>query len=239
MRTSIANYMYTVQQNNNDRLSKWLHIDCFVSWLFFFSSIGNCGCNNCPTSYMCCVYRWTWTRTWSKPIMYLLVALQLISERSAEGSSPVAALTYLIYRRVESCSVSLLHSPSRPDVSVLQGPGYRHRSGVSGRSLAGLCHPPRPAVQGWVRSLPPPPGESPSLTSKCCTRWETDVSNHFQMQSKLLYICCNILWHMMGWYWLIQQGLLLTQEDMSGAAAMIDCLSEVKFAHGDVSLSGL
>lgn len=41
---------------------------------------------------------------------------------------------------------------------MLQSPGHRHRPGVSGWSLAGLRHAPRPAVQGRVRSLPPPPG---------------------------------------------------------------------------------
>lgn len=44
-------------------------------------------------------------------------------------------------------------------VSALQGSGYRHRSGPGGRSVAGLCHPPRPGVQGRVCSLPPPPGD--------------------------------------------------------------------------------
>lgn len=107
-------------------------------------------------------------------------------------------------------------------VSVLQGSGYRHWPGVSGRSLAGLCHSPWPAVQGWVCSLPPPPGNSPYLFSKYCLCWKRV---HEMMHSKLfnIYITC--------WYWLIREGLLITLEDIPVAA-------EGKFAD-DVSLSGL
>lgn len=64
------------------------------------------------------------------------------------------------------------------DVPVLQGPGYRYWSGISGRSLARLCHSPWPGVQRWVCSLPPPPGNSPFLMSKQCMHWKREKASH-------------------------------------------------------------
>lgn len=76
---------------------------------------------------------------------------------------------FYISSSFKSWKLLLILCFTRSVVYVLQGSGYCHWPGVSGWSLAGLCHSPWPAVQGWVCSLPPPPGNSPYLMSKYCS----------------------------------------------------------------------
>lgn len=107
------------------------------------------------------------------------------------------------------------HVLSSWDSFFFQGTGHRHWSGPCWRPLAWLCHSPRPAVPGWVRSLPPPTGELPLYIQsiKHCRshlkkKKKKVTLNVFPIMHCL--VIARVLQHIMCCHWLIQASLLFS-----------------------------